>query len=417
MTGAPADLSVYANQFNELQVEERETIIDLNAIHPISELRSDSQNATDTSSEHRLSTTANTDDTAYLQTDERGEYTAGYQVQAGTGMRIPSNPTGDSTIRWGYYEVDSNGDPTDGFYFGVDSTGIFVAKARAGDIKRVYQNDQGNGGWNGDPLDGSGKSDVTLDLSDGSVFQIEFVYYGYGSIEMQVLVGESDTKRGHTSTVVNVHTFNPTGETSIENTNLPLREEIASGGTTNDSLDAFVGGRQFSVIGERTENARRTGHYYDEQAGVDDTKWYHLVSFKLKDGTDIGSINFTKVLCEVDGFEIDTDSTAYRWQIRRGTQPSGPVWENPSSAEDNQDETALKADTTSADIQDGSGNLTGVMVDGGTLSSGQKNNNDTTGVGATGTIANEQIVSLVVKAVPGGSGTVSEIYFRALERW
>lgn len=417
MTGAPADLSEYATQFNELQTEERTTIIDLNAIFPLSELRSNThgldQNVTSDDTEHHLSTSANTNDEAHLETVERGEYTAGYQVIAGNGVRVPKYPTGDSVIRWGYYEQDNTHDTVlDGFYYGIDADGLFVARARGGQIERVYQDN-----WNGDPLDSTGKSGVDIDMADGYVTQTQFVYYGYGSVDMKFLIPESDTKPGHSSTIVTAHTFNADGETSIKNTNLPLHQEISSGGTSNDALDLFVGGRQFSLIGQETTNSRTTGHYYPEQTGVDDTKWHHLISFQLKDGTDVGTTDFTKLLAEVTGFEITTDNTAYRWQIRRGTTPSGPTWQNPTSAEDHQDEAGLKVDTASADIQDVDDNLTGVMVDGGSLSSGANNDDTLIEVGATGTIAASEIVSLVAKAVPGGTGTLSNIYLRAKERW
>lgn len=56
--GAPADLSRYATQFNELQTEEHEVVLDHNAIHPLSELREDWQNTSNTPSEHQLTTAA-----------------------------------------------------------------------------------------------------------------------------------------------------------------------------------------------------------------------------------------------------------------------------------------------------------------------------------------------------------------------
>lgn len=206
----PANLDKYANQFDEIEVEERTPIIDLLAINPLSELREEWQNTTTMPTEHKISTSANTNDTGYLETEERGQYTSGFQVQSGTGIRLPTAPTGDSIVRWGYYDVDGSGNPQNGFYFGVDSTGIFVARANAGSVEKVYQDSWNRDRLNGDDgSSGPNPSGLTLDLADGQVFQIEFVYYGYGSIEMQVLVDQTASDQDSNSEIVTVHTFQP----------------------------------------------------------------------------------------------------------------------------------------------------------------------------------------------------------------
>jgi hypothetical protein len=415
----PVDLTKHANQFDEIEVEERTPIIDLNAINPLSELRDEWQNVSNNQTEYNLNTSANTNDTAYLETVERGQYTPGYQAQIGQGVRIPEKPTGDSKMRWGYYTVDANGDPVNGYYYGVDSTGLFVGKARGGDIKKVYQDS-----WNRDQLDGTGggsggpnPSELVLDLSDGHVFQIEFVYYGYGGIEMQILFDSEDTNAQAVSELVTAHVFQPEAETSIKNTNLPLRQEIVSGGTNNDALDLYTSGRQFSIIGKESTNSRRNGHYRETMAGIDDTKWYAAMSFNIKDGTDIGAIDFGHVIANTVSFTSNPDSTGYRWAVRRGTTPDNPIWENPSSAEDKQDETALKVDVNSADVQDESGNLTGVSIDSGTLAAGEKNKITPNSQGAVGQLNNGEVVTLLFKAVPGGIGDIQDIHFKLDESW
>lgn len=415
MSGAPADLSQYATHFEELTTEEHELVLDVNAVYPLSDLRDEYQNFSDTESEYHGSTAANTNDTAYIRTKQRGEYTAGFMCQGGIGVRVPEKPTGDSTIRWGYYEKDSNGDPYNGFYYGVDSTGLFVARADAGNIERVYQEN-----WNRDKLDQQyalNPSDQDIDISDGLVFRIDFTYYGYGPIEMKVAVDDDDDDQYGNSEIATMHVFHVKGGTSTDNTNLPVQAEIDSGGTNNDALDLFVGGRQFSVVGKRSNNTRTSWHYIDSVSAIDDTKWHHAISFKLKDGTDIGSVDFTEVLGEVRRFYADTDTTAYKWQIRRGTTPDNPIWEIPESHTDTPDETAFKVDTNSADVQDGSGNATGINLDGGILKEGSNNSAQVSTEEIDGEVVNGQIVSLLFKAVPGGSGTVSEIMFKMGERW
>ena len=407
--GVTEALQPYATQFDDIKVQERNPIVDLNAINPLSELRESWQNATSDETEHRLQTTADTDDIAYLTTNERGQYTAGYEAQAGMGVRVPNSPTGDSIIRWGYFTTeDGTQQPKNGWFFGEDSDGVFVAEVRAGDIEKVYQED-----WNIDIADGSGDAEVNpsgfgFRRDKGNIFQVEFVYYGYGPTKMQILTDDFGK--------VNLHKFRHSGQTSVTNTNLPLQAQIDSVSANSDDLDLYVGGRQFSIIGQRTTSARRAGHYVDSYSGIDDTQWYPIMSVQLKDGTDIGSIDFRHVLADILSFETDTDNSSYRWQVRRGAVLDQTTWQTPSSHEDKPDETAMKVDTSATTIDQGSG-ATGVVVDGGTLSSGGNNETNIQGNDPSGQIAGTQVVTLVVRATPGGSGTISETYFNWQERW
>lgn len=141
MAGTPSDLSQYATHFDEISTEEHELVMDINAVYPLSDLRDDWGQVTDNESEYQLSTAENTNDYAFIESTQRGEYTAGFQCQAGIGVRIPTEPTGDSTMRWGYYEPSDTSQPTNGFWFGVDADGIFVARAYGGTTEKVYQKD------------------------------------------------------------------------------------------------------------------------------------------------------------------------------------------------------------------------------------------------------------------------------------
>jgi len=89
----------------------------------------------------------------------------------------------------------------------------------------------------------------------------------------------------------------------------------------------------------------------------------------------------------------------------------------PSSHTNKPDETAFKVDTNSTSITDGSGNLTGVFIDGGTLAEGAKNVASIDDEEIDGQITNSQVVTLLFQAVPSASGTISEIFFKNAERW
>lgn len=400
-------METYSSQFDDLKVGQRRINVDLNAINPLSKQREKWQNATSDETEHRLSTAASTNEVSYLRTKSRGQYVAGYEGQAGMGVRIPTLPSKDETMRWGYYTVDSSEEPLNGWYFGADSSGLFVCEVRNGTKDKVYQENWNRNIANGDEDAADNPTGFTFDPSKGNIFQIQFVYYGYGPVTMEVL---------SSSGKVTLHKFIHDGSTSVENTNLPLQAQIDNNSTNSDALDLYVGGRQFSIIGQETSTRRRVLHRLDSLA-VDDTKWHAAISLKLKDGTDIGSIDFKHVLGRVLNFEADTDATLYRWQLRRGGTPNNPTWETPESHTDTPAETAMKVDTSSADIQDGSGNLTGVFIDGGTLSAGKKNDTNVVTNEPSAAIVNDQVVTLLVQAETGSSGTVSEITLKWTEQW
>lgn len=417
MGTAPPDLRDYATHFNEIRSEDSETIIDLNAINQLSQLREKWQNTTNTRSEHKLSTVANTNDHAYVRTKERGQYTAGFMAGMGMGARIPSLPTGDSEMRWGYYNVDDAGAPWNGFYFGADSEGVFVARASDGNVNKVYQENWNRNTFQSDNPPNPANSG--LDLADGFVFHIDFTYYGYGPIEMKILTDDGVEDTYGAAELANAHVFHVDGQTSTKNTNLPIQAEIVSNGTSNDALDLFLGGRQFSVVGSRTTNNRFSGHYRADLSAVDDTAWYPAISFKLKDGTsNLGSgVDFSHVLGEISNFSATSDANSYRWQVRLDTEPDTVTWETPETHIDTPDETAFKVDTSATSITDGSGNLTGVVIDAGTLSEGTKNTTDISAESVKGQVTNDQIVTLTFQGSPADSGTISEIFFKMAEKW
>lgn len=397
----------YSTQFDDLQINERVNDIDLNAINPLSNLREVYQNTTTTPTEHKLSTAANVDEVAYISTKKRGQYTAGFQAQAGIGVRIPSNPQNDEVMRWGYFNENGNDNPVNGWYFGVDSNGIFVAETRDKSERKVYQEN-----WNVNTCDGTkdaetNPSGFNLRLNKGNIFQIKFVYYGYGPAKMQILTDQGK---------ITVHEFYHDQSTSVENTNLPIAASIVTNGTNSDALDLYVGGRNFSVIGDKSTSERRAG-YYRDSLSVDDTKWYPVISIQVKDGTDIGSYNYSHVIGFLEQFSVNTDATGYRWQVRRGTTPDNPVWETPTTHTDTINETAMKVDTTSTSITDGNGNLTGVFVDGGTLTSGTKNDVTIEEENPSSEITRDSIVTIAVRTVPNSSGTLNSLFTRWIESW
>ena len=87
--------------------------------------------------------------------------------------------------------------------------------------------------WNGDKLDGTGASGVTLDPTKGNVFQIGIQYLGFGAITFSVEVDSS----GNNPDFVTVHTIsipNTRTTTSVNQPSFPFTITAYSAGSTTD---------------------------------------------------------------------------------------------------------------------------------------------------------------------------------------
>lgn len=241
------------SQFNELRTAKRTPIVELTSVYGISALRdvvttSGGGTVTNDATEYIVETGSGTTDSAILDSALRGRYEPGYAGQAGIGVRIPVNPTGNQVLSWGLFD-DENG-----AYFGVNSTGFFVAIRRNGIDTIIPQ-----ASFNVDKVDGTGASGVTLNLARGNIYEIVFTWYGYGVIEFQVVQPNPTTGAQE---VITINRFTPSGETSFIDPNLPLRVEVDNNGTSAPN-SVYVGGRSYSIIGKynpifRITSDRRT---------------------------------------------------------------------------------------------------------------------------------------------------------------
>ena len=207
---------------------------------------------------------------------------------------MPVAPTGSQVVRWGVYD-DQNG-----LFFGQNvANGIFVAIRRAGVDTIIPQTS-----WNVDPLDGTGPSGATLSLSKGNIFQIVFTWYGYGVIEFRVVIPDPTTLAQE---VITVHRFSPTGETSLADPNLPVRAEISNGGTAT-ALNLFVGGRQYSILGNYSPVFRVTSERRTVTATGTLTP---ILSFQRKAIFPAGSGRTNSVSVKLEGIDLVTSDDIY----------------------------------------------------------------------------------------------------------
>lgn len=267
--------------FNELKTVSRNVQIEIKSnVDTISKLRNkitatNGDVEINSSGEYRVYTGANSTDKTTFESGARGRYIPGYKLECGIGMRIPDQAlTGTANIEWGYFDSD------DGIGYGLDSGGIYVFIKRLGTVtNKVYQS-----AWNQDKLNGTdtneNPSSKTLTLSKGNIFQIDFVWYGYGTVQWFINIGNNDSKKG--SDLILVHQEQTEGQTSISQPNLPIGV-VVDNGNSSTALEAFVGGRQASVYGVSDDTFRLNGDYVLAKSAPTD-QWTPMVSFRRKSG-------------------------------------------------------------------------------------------------------------------------------------
>lgn len=125
--------------------------------------------------------------------------------------------------------------------------------------------------WNGDRLDGTGASGMTLDPTKGNVFQIGIQYLGFGAITFQV----EAARAGNNPDFVAVHTLrfpNTLTTPHMKNPSFPFTMAAYSAGSTTNvscsvgSFAGFVEGQRV-LTGPRfnysdTSTAVSTGSYF-----------------------------------------------------------------------------------------------------------------------------------------------------------
>ncbi len=238
---------------------------------------------------------------ASLETLQRGQYQAGQQGQFGMGVRLSSLPTGSQFAEWGYF------DEQNGFGFGVDATSLYTFSLFNGVKTKVYR-----ANWSKDKLDGSGASGLTLDVTQGIVCHVDFIWYGYGDIDFGFLVYNPVTQ--HTQYII-ANDLKINGSVSTCDPNQPLRMVVNNGGSTSSNFSLCVGGHQFSVIGGETQPKRRhLGEFINDYQLVNNTNWQPVLAIRRKSVFgDSGRTNSVK--CFLRSLSVSASGADIKWKL------------------------------------------------------------------------------------------------------
>jgi len=175
-----------------------------------------------------------------------------WEISIGVYAGWDAYPTGATVVF-----VRKSAGAADGTYsFAAGATGAAatIAQTKAGVASTDLFIPQSE--WNGDKLDGTGASGITIDPTKGNVFQIGIQYLGFGTITFKVEVAAED---GNNADYVVVHTLrlpNTLLTTSFGNPSFPFTMAAYSAGSTTD-LAVRVGSFAGFVEGEKVLHGNR----------------------------------------------------------------------------------------------------------------------------------------------------------------
>ncbi len=215
--------------------------------------------------------------------------------------------------RVGYFSVDN------GIYFeqsGISGVSIVKRDSVTGDVRNTIVNQED---WNIDPLDGTGRSSITLDPTKAQIFWSDMEWLGVGTVRAGFIINGKK---------IHCHSFqhaNQIESTYMTTASLPIRYEIENLDTT--STDSTLKQICSTVLSEGGYDLRGKGR----AAGQDITAPYDLTAtgtlyptaaIRLKSSTPDAVV----VLNGISVLGI-TNNANYRWELVNGaTTVSGGTW-------------------------------------------------------------------------------------------
>ena len=244
--------------FNSRSVSEETPQFVLKANLPLSDIRDNFTNVTDSGSEYLV---GNGSTGGSLVTKQIGDYVPGQVLKPGLGVRVPEMNGG--VVEWGYFDDDN------GVFWRYNTDGLFIVRRKGGVDDVTPQSD-----FSFDKLDGSGPSKHNIDVAMGYIFQIPFTYYGYGDFYFTVGIPDVSGRKHQRL----AHTLSVNNQTSLDQPNLPITVR------TEGIAQAYVAGRQISTIG-KIERPFRTVGNLRESISVGSTRT-PLMTVRLKESTN-----------------------------------------------------------------------------------------------------------------------------------
>jgi hypothetical protein len=222
-------------------------------------------------------------------------------------------PKANLRQRVGYFGAQN------GIYLEVDGLDIYLVE-RSYVTGAIIETRVAKADWNIDPLDGTGVSNITLDVSKAQILFTDIEWLGLGTVRCGFVID---------GRFIHVHSFhhaNRIASTYITTASLPCRYEIKNTGAT--ASNSTMGQVCTSVISEGGYELRGlqqaisipiTAPIDLPTAGT----FYPVISIRLKSLPDrLDAIAIITAL-SILGF---TNNANYNWQLRASTTTAGGAW-------------------------------------------------------------------------------------------
>lgn len=277
-----------------------------------------------------LSVTTSSGSKVYRETTKCFSYQPGKSLLALNTFVMGAAKTG-LRQRAGYFGV------ANGIYLELDgSTLSFVERSSV--TGSVVETRVGQSNWNGDKLDGSGESGLTLDISKAQILWTDIEWLGLGTVRLGFVIN---------GVFVICHSFhhaNLITSTYITTASLPLRYEIentaatATSSTLKQICSSVVseGGYELRGLQQAVSipiNSPRT-------LGTAGT-FYPVISIRLK-STRLDAIAILTAISL-----LATSTGNFNWQVRASGVTTGGAWSNISA------ESSVEYNTTGTSFTDG----------------------------------------------------------------
>jgi hypothetical protein len=175
--------------------------------------------------------------------------------------------------------------------------------------------------WNGDKLDGTGASGLTLDMTKSQILWMDIEWLGVGSVRMGFVINGQ---------FILCHTFhhaNLVPSTYITTASLPLRYEIknttgTTGGSTLKQICSTViseGGYELSGLQQAVQTPITAPVDLPTPAGT----FYPVISIRLKSSPDRLDAIVIMTALSIMGTGNDPE---YNWQVRASATTTGGTW-------------------------------------------------------------------------------------------
>ncbi len=223
---------------------------------------------------------------------------------------VPAAPKANLRQRVGYFGVDN------GMYFEIKgTTPYFVERS----LSTGTQTEVSQSNWNGDKLDGTGTSSITLDTTKAQIIWMDIEWLGLGSVRMGFIIN------GQFILCHSFHHANIINSTYITTASLPLRYELTNTGNTSSnstmkqvcSTVISEGGYELrgiqQAVGIPINSPRTLG-----TAGT----FYPIISLRLKSSPNL--LDAIVILTALSIMPVSTGN--YNWQVIATGTTTGGSW-------------------------------------------------------------------------------------------